>query len=145
METGKAKRKEAVLNHVAYWEHQQAEKAKLPYYKDEKIELSYFKTPEQLETCLALVEKYHDKIYIKTSSKNYLTAARQLNLKAVKGIGKAAGVDRPYVYRDPNGEEISVNNRVVDAHGDPIVEIMSLYSFCCLVASRYETEKELKK
>lgn len=144
METSKETRKEAVLNHVAYWEHQQAEKAKLPYYKDGEIELSYFKTLEQLETCLALVEKYHDKIYTKPIGKNNLPAGRRINLKAVKGIGKAAGVNRPYVYRDPNGEKISVNNRVIDAHGDAIVEIMSIYCFCCLVASRYETEKEIK-
>ena len=136
MKTEKEKRKQAVLKIIADWEHQQAEKAKLPYYKDKKVELSYFKTPEQLETCLELVEKYHNRIYTNTITKNYLPAGRLINLKAVKGIAKAAGLDKSYVYRDPDGDEISVNNKAMDAHGDAIGEIMSLYSFLLLVASR---------
>jgi len=136
MKTEKELRKEVVLNHIANWESMQTGKAKLPYYKDKKVEISYFKTPEQLKTCLELVEKYHDRIYTNTISKNYLLPSRLINLSVVKSIAMAAGLDKPIVERDPDGDEIWVNNEVIDPYGDAIGEIVTIYSFCCWLASR---------
>jgi hypothetical protein len=141
METAKELRKEAVLRLVAHWEHQQAEKAKIPYYKDKEIELSYFKTPEQFETCLELVEKYHNKIYTNKLSKNYVTASHLINLRVVKSIAKAAGLDKPYVFRDPDGDEIWINHEVNDSYGNAIEEIVSTYHFCLWLAYKEQLDQ----
>jgi len=135
MKTEQEKRRTAVLKHIADWEKQQTETAKLPYYKDKKIELSYFKTPEQLETCLELVEKYHDKIYTNILSENYLPADRLINVRVVKSIAKAAGLVKPYVWRDSHTDYILVNYEVIDPYGDAIGEIVTIYSVCCRFAS----------